>query len=316
MRQLIYGLILTVDTGLAKTSSTAITEYDRKRADVAKTTLKSMWDMSGHDQYPSWVVLATQEPDEQRQFFLHLLGIKDAAHAQLASLLPPGLLLACLVIIYWINHAEPVVTSNHVRAVLVCMLKLYLLDRPKACLEWASLTGITEEDAVDVERKLNRYKKSEYFSKNNKMDTSIVHGFAQYQSCLHYGQILNQLCMSPFDRPNPAVLLNGSLLYNVCKELNQRSDPSQYVHQMLEQDSTVQLYFARLWDVITTYANLQTTRDVSGDKKRRKRNRKSKAVRHSCSASEPEDNRSKSRDRAVVVAACSINNKFQGLGME
>ena len=266
---------------------------------------------------PSLQQIVTSSRQERLTVLLKCLGASQDYLTCLDSFVPRGMHLFCLAIVFWVRSAKPVVDENHVRALLLCSVKLFLLNDVTV----SENRGESKDElSVHVKRTANsalqKFYKSEYFSRRNLMNVGIVHAFAQLQSCLFHSQMLNQILLCPLTSPDPAKLLNGSLFYNLCAELEKRPQPLTYFEEILGRDSPVVDLINRLFALIGRFCQPSDVKVTQSSK--RKRRKKQKSCVPECEA-RVSDHVSDSSDletcseRSEVAANCDVTNKFSVL---
>lgn len=316
-----YALIFSLDPNYAE-SQPEVTEYDRFKKNV------------GQQQVPAWLpddcpvqsltaMQSLSEP-ERRSLLIMFLGIEEDVYARLSEFIPTSLMLPFMVVIYWTKHAEPPVTEAQLSSLLVCILYRHILDTSGEHRK--SLTariGINQAEASATEKKIRKFTKSEYFSKNTLVFIDVLSSCARFQSCLFYAGMLNELLASPLPAINAANLLNGSLNYNLYCELKRRSNPAASVENLLVHGSTVQVYFSRLNATVRELGTVGKVAKYVSKKQQKRKKKKGKAKQTTpqptaeiqSPASEDEQQGS-SEGRQSLKVKCSLTNKFQLLGLD
>lgn len=299
------------------------------------------------------------------EYLLGYLHIKHDVYLVLKDLVADHYLLPVLIILYWVEVANPRVNNVHVKSLLVCFLYRWLKECSgtkktqspttstdfgykiseenergnSGCSENKSeiSTSSMENDELshlghgilvqDVERTIERLKK---FTKSpDKLppsDTPVIHAFTQYQTCLQAAMCLNQVLLCPLANPNPAIIVNGSYLYNLYKELRNRKFPSLYLEEMLGRSSTVLGYINQVYDIITGNLSCEDKllMCVPGNKNAKKLEKKKQKKKGKKSVSNTDTGVSLGANLDEEGALKSINsedevdvsNKFSSLEME
>lgn len=113
-----------------------------------------------------------------------------------------------------------------------------------------TVLGMTGESLKEVFFKLNQYSAKTDHNKENPVDSGVIHGFAQFQTCLMGTMHLNSLLMCPF--PNPCIhhLFSGTFLYNVYLELKKQESADLFIHKVLLMESSLAQIHQCLFDAV------------------------------------------------------------------
>ncbi|XP_012280265.1 protein asteroid [Orussus abietinus] len=112
-------------------------------------------------------------------------------------------------------------------------------------------------------------------SRNPKIfNRTIVHAFAQFQSCLRHSMQLNALLGYPYKQTKPAQLFNGTLLYNLYNNFKKRKNIEDYISLVLQHsESMLQLYNCLLMTgkslVPNLFNNVGTEKKFRNNRKRK-----------------------------------------------
>lgn len=198
--------------------------------------------------------------DEERakEIFLQILKIQNKTFENF----PKSWQLFLVAINYWITNTKSTIDLPHIYSLILCAIVLNYVD-PKvgfyrstrsllskyssynvaAEKPSSSTKNLTEAlDEIDLSTGVSCAKKLiDYFQMDAKMrcyvklyERSIVHDFAQFQSCLLHIKYLNSLLNYPF--PNFAVseFFDGTFVYNMTANLLKRTDLKGYMRILLE----------------------------------------------------------------------------------
>ncbi|XP_050421367.1 protein asteroid homolog 1-like [Adelges cooleyi] len=140
-----------------------------------------------------------------------------------------------LGLIYWAKYNS--CKSNHLHALIVCAIILNTLRRchdnsvelPFDVVNTENtivnyLLSLKGEECSRVKAKIAKY---ESCSKLNDQDTycKIMYPFSQFQGCIDFIMILNSILDFPFVQCRIENFFKGTLLYNLCKEMNKYDNP-------------------------------------------------------------------------------------------
>ena len=228
------------------------------------------------------------------------------------------------IILFWIKNVQPNVKEYHLRSVLLCliMLKIESYDTHGATgyehdLIDEAILSMPVETKNEVSARLLRYCQS----KENQIDSHLIHGFAQLQTCLLTAIHLNYILLCPFPNPCISRIFSGTFLYNFCLDLQRRRSPDLFIYDFLSKDSDLANVYQGLYDALMTNSVSERIFVDSMNKKRSKpheaKNKKNK-VRESGEKSQnkvripaKEEKKAKTRPRDVVN--CSLTNRFSAL---
>lgn len=162
------------------------------------------------------------------------------------------------IVIFWIKKAKPRVTIFHLQSVLVCLILL----KVKWVLFHHGSTGCEKnliEDAVlsmgteNLKAISSRLQSFVSWSKENKkhpLECDLIHGFAQFQTCIMATMHFNYLLMCPFPSPCISQIFSGTLMHSICIELQRQRSPIIFIHELLSKNSSVSRVYQCLYDAV------------------------------------------------------------------
>lgn len=109
----------------------------------------------------------------------------------------------------------------------------------------AEVLDMDTEILEEVNSNLNQYK-----NRNNKVDCGLIHGFAQFQTCIMATMHLNSLLLDPFPSPCIPHIFSGTFLYNFCKELQENRNPDELIYELLSKDSNLPQIYKCFFDAV------------------------------------------------------------------
>ncbi|XP_015609301.1 protein asteroid isoform X1 [Cephus cinctus] len=111
---------------------------------------------------------------------------------------------------------------------------------------------------------------------------TLVHVFAQFQSCLRHSMHLNALLDYPYARTKVAQVYNGTLLYNLYNNFVRRKDVPAYINLILQNSPSLRLVFNALLTTVSPIFDNFLENKVMGGKKRKNRiKQKNETMKHS-----------------------------------
>ena len=187
LRKFVYGILSDVGTADGKRNITTVEEYDRQGF---KFTASNVEPNIG-DSVPGLSLVPLLEPEERYNMLLFALDTNTSD----VSSLPENAILIASSVRYLINHAEPAVNMNHLKALLCCWV---LLKNPLT----KSKSG---------ERRPT--KSSSMFCLH------AAHSFCQWQCVVRDAIMLNYTLLEPVPSPHIHEVFSGTLAQSLHGEL-------------------------------------------------------------------------------------------------
>nr|XP_008110971.1 PREDICTED: protein asteroid homolog 1 [Anolis carolinensis] len=224
IRQVIYGLLWNASQGSPSTfpskeptSPTPVFhEFDRIQKAFKKSFVQAagLSGKFGSDQY-SLTTLNQIPLADRLLFLLETLGVTE----NILEAVPCHLQLPVAVTCYWIQHAEPKVKLQHMKALLLGVV-------------FGELDKIVHSSDPEVSHiEVNKIvyvqllKRKERKSQKEPLELDAAHIFCQWQCCLQMGLYLNQLLCCPLSEPDLTRLYSGTLVHKLYHELKLVSTP-------------------------------------------------------------------------------------------
>ena len=225
---------------------------------------------------------------------------------------PPSWRLYTLSVLYWMKHARPNCNKSHLCAVLLGALVLNSNNRANVPQNASEIEVLMSNVTKNNFNKLRRDMVPNFFmnvklQRNHKVyDKSIVHAFAQFQSCALHVQFVNKLLNRPLENYLISDFYNGTLVYNLCTSFSGRSDLNGYVNLLLKQHVSVLNVMTSL---VKTYESLLLFVNADVTRRRRRRNRRKEKVEE---MDVDDANENNVDDEPHIF---DVNNKFSILGV-
>lgn len=256
LRKYMYGILLSEDNadfetngaqGLVANMKCAVEEFDR-RGDTIISQHISPATYSG--KLPKLSDIPDLSQNERKNLLRGILTIPRFNIDHMTT----DLELILGIVIYWIKNSQQKVTISHLQSVLVCLIMLkvkWALLYPASTgyeknLIAAAVMGIKTKILKTVNAKLSEYTKY----RTSRVDCGLIHGFAQFQTCIMATMHLNSLLLDPFPCPYIPHIFSGTFLYNVCQELHTRRNPNQFIYEMLSNNPNLQQIYQCLFDAV------------------------------------------------------------------
>ena len=200
LRQFMYGI--TRDEAAAAESqpevqSASVEEWDRHGNELQNYQVQPCDHIEGFGQLPSLCTVPDLEIAERRRLCLMLLE----SSTDLIQSLPAELQLFAASLRFWINHAQPAIKGSHLRALLICSLKL------------------TEDERLPDAgaSKSRRHPHTQEFQPS--FDLEAQHSFAQWQCVIQEAVHLNLVLQEPLHTPLIRHLYDGLLVQDLVWKL-------------------------------------------------------------------------------------------------
>ena len=323
LRRYIYAILLSTDEDCRHDrDSLFVEEYDRERKTLKCNVVKPQWELKCGKIIPVLETIPTL--DVQLRFEI-IQDMLDAPIVLASSFQFPNEVQFLLSVAhYWIVNADPKIYFFHLQALIVCFFKLGVLDEwiIKSCsrqTEAPTETGKGESTDNSIDQQLHNSKHvldkfCERPRRNNAIsfDCSLVHAFAQFQTCLLAGFYANQLLLSPVVHFNPARFFNGTFLYNFTRELKSRKDPNLFIQELLGRSSSVAKCYLEIVDFIVSRLPADSFHSINATSKgtRSKKSRKQTRNTVLLDESQPDDANAAGAIESTCKYKCDLTNKF------
>ena len=334
LRECMYGILLSDDLaqlemkeGKVISRKCAVEEYDREGYQLRKHMVSPDKTVEGYGVLPQLSDIPDVLPLDKEKIIRLALDIPIFNMEHISR----DLEIVLGVVLFWIKNAQPKVTEYHLKAVLVCLIML----KVKWVLIHHGATGCEEnliEEAVlsmptetvkEVRTRLHLYNTRPEHNKKHPVDSDLIHGFAQLQTCLLTAMHLNFLLLCPFPSPCISHIFSGTFLYNFCLELQKRRSPDMFIKDLLSKDSVLPNVYQSLYDAVMNSLDSERFTDESRYKKRSKAHKaKNKQSKFSGSGAKlPDDvvfsheEKKKSKSSAQYMTNCSLTNRFAALDL-
>ncbi|XP_013379314.1 protein asteroid homolog 1-like [Lingula anatina] len=332
-----------------------IVEYDRENKSQRKILVEPMFEIPQYGPLPSLSSIPALSCQERRDLLVSSLqqtGIERLD--EVAEMFQ----LVLRAMVFWIMNAHPRVTQLHVSVLLVTLIKLAVIDltciraglkelpqikQPKgkgkrvaqskvqksrtspplstdACVYVDSLEmDIKLTTLRTAQERLHKFMAAPQHSTAHPFSSTVIHGFAQYQTCLQAVTYLNQLLVEPFHKIHPALIFNGTFAYNFYQELKVRPNPDLFISETLGRAGPIsEFYFELSEKVLSSLPIVGYFQHVSqmSAKKSKKKAPKKKAGEEKMLMNQDSDSEERSKTPDVEkkrVKYADVENKFSSL---
>lgn len=238
----------------------------------------------------------------RKNTLLDILNV-DKTFCDVLDFFPSNWRLYIITIKYWFEKAQSHVLSYHLYALLLCGIIIQYCDTKvgfyrstkkflnkyenkinsfAATLDSTNCDQELYRDEITFNDALNCLNVLiDYFQLNHRMkssiklfDISIVHTFAQFQSCLLHINYLNSLLNCPLENTVISEFYDGTFVYNACTNFEKRSCIETYVKTLLNGCPSVLSKLLRMINKLDSSLNLNVHVSTVIKRRRRKRNKK------------------------------------------
>ncbi|XP_052061321.1 protein asteroid homolog 1-like isoform X2 [Mytilus californianus] len=335
LRQILYSILLRDD--LKNFACTEITkkycveEYDRQdgQKNVKKNIIEIIPLMEGYGDLPGLGEMEDIKCSRKRELLCKVFDLNfDQSNEEIIS---DDIILFIMAFIFWIRNADPKTNLHSIKTLLVCWFSLASrtfaeeIDQNGSTIN-SAFTKSTPQQREKVKKNLEKYFHAPQHSMKHPIDISIIHGFAQFQSCILSTTHLNQILGFPFPPVNPSSIFCGSFLYNFCKDLQTRTNPDLFISEMLVKQSPALSLFQNLLSFILSRVDEDCLKTVTSTSKRSRNRKKKKSATNvdkkidsddddECS-SETTDKSTVRKVKTNIKAACELSNRFNFLDID
>ena len=342
IRKVLYGILFQSDAHTSDTLSqdNCVVEYDRDQKNTKKIYVAPAATVAHGNSLPTLTSLVDLTVQERQLLLLSVLGLsKENFTSCKDSGFDDDLMLMIAILGYWINHAMPKVLSAHLDSFILGMIVLqmkvlkWVEERKLIGLEYVqpllykqiieAFYDSSDKHIDRLDRNIEKYFEKPHHSSKNPANFKIVHGFSQLQACLRDIINLNQLLLCPFTQINPSVILNCTLLYNLCSEIDVRSNPELFVSEMLDRGSPLCQTFLSIRKQVLLFCNsacfVEVATERTGNTKKKKTKSKKKVTKLTETSVQNEgtvEEKGEKEKKLKLVTNCSVNNRFSMLDLD
>ncbi|XP_076110898.1 single-strand DNA endonuclease ASTE1-like [Mytilus galloprovincialis] len=337
LRQILYSILLRDElknfacTEISK--KFCVEEYDRQdgQKNVKKNLIEIIPSVEGYGDLPGLGEIEDMKCSRKRELLCKVFNLNfNQSNEEIIS---DDIILFIMAVIFWIRNADPKTNLHSVKTILVCWVALSARtfteeeDKNDSTIN-ASFTKSTLDQREKLKKNLEKYFHAPQHTVKHPIDISIIHGFAQFQSCFLSTTHLNQILGFPFPPVNPSSIFCGSFLYNFCKDLQTRSIPDLFISEMLVKQSPALSLFQNLMSFILSRVDEdQCLKTVTSSNKRTRNRKKKKSVTTVDKKIDSEDDESSNineiTDKSTVwkmktniKASCELSNRFNFLDID
>ena len=342
IREVTYGMLFQSDahTSDVLSQDNCVVEYDRDQKNTKKIYIAPAEAVAHYDCLPTLTSLLDLSVQDRQLLLLCVLGLsKENFMSCKDSGFNDDFVLLIAIMSYWMNHAMPKVSSAHLDSFILGMIILHVkvlkwIDERKSIgLEYVepdlykqitqAFYDSSDKQIEKLERNIEKYFEKPQHSSKFPTNFKIVHGFSQFQACLRDTINLNQLLLCPFTQINPSFVLNCTLLFNLCSEIDVRSNPELFGSEMMDRGSPLCQIFLSVRKQVLLFCNsgcfveIAEKPIINVKKKKSKSKKKSSkqgktAVKNDCMTEE----KAEGEKRPKLVTNCSVSNRFSMLDLD
>lgn len=255
IRACIYGILLSED--IQKGKMVSVEEYDYKGKFESGKPVDHQQILAKCGTLPTITEIKNLPQPDKEQMLRRILNIPPLSKFKLTK----DLELVMGIVLFWIKESDPKVTQYHLKSVIICMIMLNVINKLNVLFKHDSIgckpslieTAVLEMTEKGLEEAnanfLTYFTKLEH-SGNDPLNCQIIHGFAQFQTCIMATMHLNSLLLHPFPSPCIPLIFSGTFLYKFCLELSEQEDPDVFIHELLLNDSKLDKAYQCLFDAV------------------------------------------------------------------
>ena len=260
LRKYVYCILLSEDVGNAGVQSSldngteangkcAVEEYDRKGYELVKKVVCPIKNAKIFDMLPKLSEIHTLPPTVRENTVRLALDIPLFNIFHLSK----DLEFILGIVLFWKKNAQPNATENHLRSVLVCLIMLKLTSivrRGSTGHEQNLIDDAVLGMPVKARKQINMRLLMFSQIRDDRLDSNLIHGFAQLQACFKTAMDLNCLLLCPFPTPCIYQIFSGTFLYNFVVELWKRRNPDMFVCELLSKNSDLPKVYEILYSAV------------------------------------------------------------------
>lgn len=261
IRRYMYGILLSEhidgflpNEGVASNRMYVVKEFDRSGQEIRGKLVHSLDTLSEYGKLPTLSEIPDLSPCEKENILRLVINMPSFSIDHITK----DLELVLGIVVFWIKKAKPRVTIFHLQSVLVCLILLKVKwvlfhHGPTGCeknlIEDAVLSMGTENQKA-ISSRLQSFVAWSKENKKHPLECDLIHGFAQFQTCIMATMQFNYLLMCPFPSPSISQIFSGTLMHSICIELQRQRSPILFIHELLSKNSSVSRAYQCLYDAV------------------------------------------------------------------
>lgn len=285
IRQVLYGILVHHDTDDGECENiachTSIEEYDRQKGNLRKEYVEPVFSVDDI-LLPKLNELSNLQIDKCKFIMYKILGISPDFYLNLPD--KWQLLIGCIK--FWLCNCTPYSSEAVVYAVILNLIYFDIIkckQKPNyqnnlckistehncsniACL----LSNVKESDLQFASKNMKKYTQKPSFNNGNPLILHIVHSYSQLQTCVLFITYLNKLLGNSMESPDPHRCLGGTLLYNLARDIETRSNPELFIAEMLGRQRSLHQLFSELYSKICQNVPSECIVKIDSSKKPKK----------------------------------------------
>lgn len=257
IRRVIYGILTCHDVDGHPCQNerclAPIEEYDRHESRFDKELVEPIFFVEGFGMLPKINELSNLKNQTAKLIVTTVLGLKLG----FVKDLPDEWQLFLGSVNYCLRYSVPCCTEAFLYAVILNLIycDIIIHKNPyqnasmycKKCTNGndvctsitCTLQKISQLDWLHAAKNLKTYLSEPSMNKRNPLCVKIVHSYSQLQSSVLGAVSLNKLLGTCYKNPDIHKYLNGSMLYNLTKDIFTWSDPTLFVARILGEKTTL-----------------------------------------------------------------------------
>ena len=326
LRSYLYKIILSSqadNAGEEPSQDVAVVEYDRQGKNTKKFHVEPLNILPDEvAEMPAMEKIPSMSRLERRNI---LFASFDMGVSCYEDSMKESTHLLLLVLSMWVKCAQPKVTESHLSALIIGVFALHLKE-----LEWLKMkkslgfkpykpelyqdivdafTALSDKRAEFFKKHLEKYFSRPAHSVKIPRDNKIVHGYAQFQACFLDTLYLNQVLLKPVCIPSPSMILNCTVVYNLCRDLEGRLHSELFCADLLGRGSPLHDIFLSWKQKVIELCKENCFETETGAKKKNKSRVRKKAQSEGMESKDTIID-SESSENEMLTLNCDISNKF------
>ncbi|ESO90831.1 hypothetical protein LOTGIDRAFT_122662 [Lottia gigantea] len=211
IRQVLYGVLFQGSSKVKETKNgrkrksnrnTQVEEVDRSAKSIGHFYIDPRENLTNHGRLPSLSEVGSLSENQKCSIMIHTLGVAESFVSKFS---PVDQLLMC-VLSYWVSNSNVSLIQLEAIVLTIIFLKMRCLDQNnEEVKQKLGMSNLFHNNVQSIDEVSDR------------LPIEVLHSYAQYQSCLLFTLLLNELLQSPFQEPILWQVYDGAVAYHFNK---------------------------------------------------------------------------------------------------
>lgn len=261
IRKHMYGILLSEEfdkvqsnEGVVSNRKCVVEEFDRIGHVFGRKSVHPLISLAENGELPKLTEIPDLSATERENLLRMVMNIPSFSIGHMTK----DLELVLGIALYWIKESKPQVTIFHLQTVLVCLIMLkakWVLfhNGTSGCEKNLIESAVLSMGIRNVKMVSSRFQSFIAWPRHNKkhpVECDLIHGFAQFQTCIKAAMHFNYLLMCPFPSPCIPQIFSGTFMHSFCIELQRQKSPDIFISELLLKDSSLWHVYKSLYDVV------------------------------------------------------------------